>query len=507
MNKLKKLLGCGLVASMLLSMAACDEAAPSQTGDEIGDVTSATTTANTVNSDKYVETDKEAKDLNTGEFTPSGNAGVVNYLGIYDITIDQKGREQCLIFESEKYGGDIVYTPGGAKTDDYFEKLSSLISSDNSPDLVTFEYPAFPYGVNKKMYEPLDDYLNADDPIWASVKPFIDMYEYKGQHYYFPHRIVTRYSLNYNRKTIEAAGLKDPYDLYVNGEWTWDTWKQMMIEFCNKDPENNIGLYCTDTMLECFLNTTGTSVIEVSPSGVITNNMGHPNITRAIDFLSTCGKEGLLYPYEDKPYGDWVAPDAWAPVSDKLLFLSMEPEWTYNSASEKTQDLKGVEDDIFDTPSDFGFVPFPRDPNADEYYMCGNTFGYMIPRGAKNIDGAVEFIMCNRLYETDQAIIDQAKKDHIAPAVEKFEKGKYKDMRKWVVTWSETYYDLWMDMCDASEDSNFTLVLDGMYGFDSASVTVPLTKAIHACTFGPDSWAQTLESLKPEIDAQLAEYN
>ena len=41
-----------------------------------------------------------------------------------------------LIFKSDVYGGDIA-TETCASGDAYFEKLGSLIASDDSPDLVT----------------------------------------------------------------------------------------------------------------------------------------------------------------------------------------------------------------------------------------------------------------------------------------------------------------------------------------------------------------------------------
>lgn len=504
MNKLKRLLGCGLVASMLLSMAACEDSAPTggnNSGNSIGN-TSATTTATTADPDENADTDKTEKDLNTGDYTPSGNAGTVKYLGYYDITTDQKGEEQCLIFQSDTYGGNIEWISASSGSA-YYEKLATLISGDDSPDLMTFEPLAFPYGVSRNMFESLDDYLDADDAVWEDMKPLIDEYEYEGKHYYFPHRIVTRYSLNYNRKTVEDAGLKDPYDLYLNGEWTWDTWRQMMIDFCNLS-EDNIGLYCTSTMLECFINTTGTTVIDVASDGTITNNLNHPNVTRAIEYLAECGRSGLLYP-ADHPYGDWVSPEVWAKCSDKLLFLSMEPEWTYIAATETIQNPSGVENDILDTVSDFAFVPFPKDPNADAYYMCSNTFGYMVPKGAKNIKGATEFIMCNRLYETDQNIIDQVKTDHISPTPVYYTAGKYTGMQKWVITWDETCYDLWRDMCDASADSNFTFIIEDMYGFGD-DLSTPITDGIYNSTFVDSSWTQTREEIMPQVEAILAEY-
>ena len=506
MNKTKKILACALALMMTCGITACEESSGTSTSGNgptanvpVAGTTTAATSVTTIDPDELADTDAEAKDLDTGNFTPSGNAGTVKFLGYYDIRSDQKGDQQCMIFEGEQYGGTIEYisTSSGSA---YYDKLATLIAADDSPDLMTFEPLAFPYGVSKNMFEALDEHINIEDALWADMKPMIDEYAYNNKHYYVPHRIVTRYSLNYNRKTVEEAGLQDPYELYLAGEWTWDTWRQMMIDFCNQD-EENIGLYATSTMLECFINTTGTAIIDVAPDGAITNNLSNPDITRAIEYLAEMGRSGLLYP-EGHPHGDWVSPQVWATCSDKLLFLSMEPEWTYIAATEEIQNPSGVENDIFGTVSDFAFVPYPRDPQADAYYMCSNTFGYMIPKGAKNIQGAVEFIYCNRLYETDQNIIDQVKNDHIAPEKITYTTGKYEGIEKWQITWDETCYDLWRDMCDAD---NFTFIIDDMYGFGD-ELSVPITDAIYNSTFVDGSWTQLSAEIAPVVSAVLAEY-
>ncbi len=499
--KFRRLLSCGLVTAMLLGMTACDEGGttPVTTSGNGPGTSSATTTATTVDPDELAATDEEIKDLDTGSYTPDGNSGTVKFLGYYDITGDQKGAEQCKIFATETYGGSIewISAQSGAA---YYEKLATLVAADDSPDLLTFEPLAFPYGVSKNMFESLDEHFNIDDPLWADMKPMIEEYEYNGKHYYFPHRIVTKYSLNYNRKTIEDAGLTDPYDLYTAGEWTWDAWREMMIEFCNQD-DSNIGFYATSTMLEAFVNTTGTSLIDVAPDGTITNNIQSAPVTRSIEYLAELGRNGLLYP-ADHPHGDWVSPQVWAPVSNKILFLGTEPEWTYIAATEQIQNPTGVENDIHDVVSDFAFVPFPRDPDAAEYYMCSNTFGYMIPKGAKNVKGAVDFIYCNRLFETDQAIIDQLRADHVSPATITYTAGKYEGMQKWRITWDATCYDLWREMCDAE---NFTFIIDDMYGFGD-ELSTPITDAMYNSTFGEDSWTQLSGEIAPVVEGVLAEY-
>ncbi|MBE6901462.1 MAG: extracellular solute-binding protein [Ruminococcaceae bacterium] len=502
----KKLIAGCLCASMLFSITACSEGgsdtdANSSNGSSSAAQTSATentTAIATTDPDANASTDQEVKDMDVSTYTPSGEAGVVKYLGYYDITVDQKGEQQVKIFESDTYGGDIQWI-SASFGDGYFDKLATLIAADDSPDLLTFEPQAFPYGVSKNMYEPLDDMLDMDDPLWAEMRDLIKSYEYQGKHYYFPHRIVTWYALEYNRKTIADAGLEDPYDLYRAGNWTWDTWRQLMIDFCNQS-EDHIGFYATDATINAFVSTTGVVVVDYLPGGGAQNNLHHADVTRAVEYLAEMGRSGLLYP-ESHPHGDWVSPQVFATTSDKILFLGLEPEWTYIAATENIQNATGVENDIFDTISDFAFVPYPRDPDADAYYQGSSCFGYMIPKGAKNVEGSIEFIMCNRLYETDEAIQAQIRKDHVDPEKVTYTAGKYLGMQKWQMKWDPEVYDLWREMCDPN---NFEFVYEDLYGFGT-DMQGFIGQSIIDCTFGSESWTQVCEEVSPLVQAKVDE--
>lgn len=504
MNRSKKLLSCALAFTTLLGITACSEGSTqpvTNAGTTVTTTTLATeaTGANTTTDpDANAATDQEIKDMDTSSYTPSGNAGTVKYLGYYDITVDQKGEQQVNIFESETYGGKIEWI-SASFGDGYFDKLATLIAADDSPDLLTYEPQSFPYGVSKNMYEPLDEMLDIDDPIWADMRELIESYEYNGEHFFFPHRIVTWYALEYNRKTIADAGLEDPYDLYRNNEWTWDTWRQLMLDFCNQS-DDHIGFYATDATINAFVSTTGVVVVDYLPGGGAQNNLNDSRVTRAVEYLAEMGRSGLLYP-ESHPHGDWVSPQVFAATSDKILFLGLEPEWTYIAATENIQNPTGVENDIFDTVSDFAFVPYPRDPDADAYYQGSSCFGYMIPRGAKNADGAVEFIMCNRLYETDENIIAQIREDHVNPAKITYTAGKYEGMQKWQMKWDPEVYDLWREMCDPN---NFEFVIEDLYGF-GFDMQSYIGQSIIDCTFGSESWTQVKEEISPLVQAKVDE--
>ena len=75
-------------------------------------------------------------------------------------------------------------------------------------------------------------------------------------------------------------------------------------------------------------------------------------------------------------------------------------------------------------------------------------------------------------------------------------------MQKWRITWDETCYDHWREMCDAD---NFTFIMDDMYGFGD-ELSTPLTDAMYASTFGEESWTQQSGEIAPVIESILAEY-
>lgn len=498
MFKFKKIAAIVMTTAMLAGITACEDTAPvASGGSESGGPGSSASTAASTTTDpnENAATDEEVKDMDTGSYTPSGNAGVVKILATYDIEKDQKGKEQCMIFESEQYGGDInVEICGGDYA--YYDRLAVLIGSDDSPDLLTGEAMAIPYAVKKNQFESLDGLIDLEDPIWQDMAQYAGRYD--GKVYYIPHRLVTSFGLNYNRKTIEDAGFTDPYELYLKDEWTWDTWRQMMIEFCNLS-DDNMGFFATDTIATAFCNTTGKSLISYK-DGVATNNMGDADITRAVEFLAELGRNGLLYAGEN--HGNWVPPQTWATISDQLLFLGMEPEWTYIAATEEIQNKPGVDNDILNTVSDFAFVPFPRDPKADAYYLNNGTFGYMIAKGAKNVDGAVEFMYCNRIYETDQNIVDQIRADHVSPEPIYYTAGDYAGKQRWEIVWDEKVYDLWREVCTSDK---FVFVPENLYGF-GPELKQAVCETVYKSTFGGESWSQLSQEAIPIIDGVLDEY-
>lgn len=503
-STLKRIVACALIAGMAAGLTACEEEGtnPNAGGNTPATSSEIQTAATTADPDMALDqTDKSADVVGTDNYKPSGNAGLVKVFSHYQVANDQKGTEQCLVFQGEQYGGQIEHIQGNSGSA-YYEKLGTLIASDESPDICLKDAFLYPGTVSKNMFEPLDDYIDMNSALWVGMKDVIDGYEYKGKHYYYPHKLTTSFAVNYCKTTIAENNLEDPYELYMNNQWTWDKFREMMVTFCDK-ADGNIGYFATNTTASAIVGTTGTPLIDVKSDGTMTNNLNNENVTRAMSFFEELYREGLPYQL-NKIGGDWIDPSDYPTYSDKILFYLMEPEWAYTSLSEKTQNKEGVKDDIFDTPSDYAFVPLPRDPNADAYYQELDTYGFLIPKGAKNITGAIDFINCFRVYETDPEIIAKVKEDHInpKPIYFKADHKKYPGERRWVITWDEKQYDLWMDMMDPEK---FTFLFEGGYGF-TKDFEDGLFGLVSNVAFEGESWAQKSAEFAPVVESTFSDF-
>ena len=492
MTSMKRILSGLLAAGMILSLTACDEEPAVSGGNSAGNTPGApavTTTAatTTTDPDDNAPTDAEIKEVGTDAYTPDGNSGTIVWLGYYDLVTDGSASEQYKIFNSELYGGDIEYVSTTSGTA-YFEKLATMISSDDSPDIVRYEWQSFPTGMSKNMYEPLDGEIDMTSTLWSDMAETAERFAYKGKHYYYPYRITTNFALNYNRKSLEEYALDDPYDLYMNNQWTWDTFKQLLIDWCSAD-DSHIGYAGEGAM--SFIATTGTSLVKVQEDGTARNNISDINVSRAMEYCADLYRNGLTYQNE---IGDWVSPQLWADNSDRILFLGMNPEWTYGAAAGQVQNKPGAADDICNTVSDFAFVPFPRDPQADIAY---DTFGYLVAKGAKNKKGALDWINLCRVYETDPAVNATKKQEAINPEPVYFTSGKYEGLQKWALVWDERQYDLWQDMMDPSK---FSFTFDDCWGFNDDLKTICNTILFDPMFHG-ESFTKLSAEYSPVIDS------
>lgn len=460
--KMKRIAAAALAASMVLGVASCNNSRDGSTTTPSAPAETTTTTAGMQNVDF-----EEAEVVEIDENQETGTIKVLIY---YDLV--SQDADLVALFES-RYGGAIeqeICSSGPG----YFEKLGTLVASDLSPDIVRYEWMSFPHGMSRNMYTPLDSYIDLDSELWVGMKDIAEQFVYNGKHFYIPYRISSNFALNYNRLLLDEYGLKDPMDMYQSGEWTWTAFEDLITEWCNINPDH-IGYTGVSAM--SFVSTTGTKLIDVNNTEII-NNLKNENVQRAMEFVEGLSRQGLT--------GEGYVDPGQAFTDGKLLFLGMEPTWTYGAACESLH-----KDNI---DYEMAFVPFPRDDASDQYYLAYDSFGYMVPSGSKNVKGAIDWITLCRTEETDPENVAEAKNDATDSSPRYYPKcaGKKADgskcgysfvehetedldacpecgtarREKFFAYYTEEQYEVLMDLTDPTR-GKFSFIFDNCKGFNS----------------------------------------
>ena len=479
MKKYNKVPAVILAAAVVLSMTACDRSAEgSNEGNNSGGegTAAATTTIGSFEEATAPPIDENAE------------TGTVRYL-TYETNFLNDSAKMIALFE-QRYGG-FVEADTSATSTTYFEVLAARIATGDSPDLVRYEWISFPHGMSYNMYTPLDDYIDLNSDLWSGIKDIAEQYAYNGKHFYVPYHSGTSYALNYNNRVLEENGMGDPMTMVQNNTWTWSAFEEMLKRWKDIDPVNHIGYNGVGAM--SFVVTTGQKAIDIQ-NGEIINNLRNPDIQRCMTWLEGMRKNGLLGATAEQQAAGmangFVAPEQ-AFVDGNLLFLGMGASWTFDAAKESL--------DKANIPNDIKFIPFPRDEQADAYYQNTDTFGYMIPAGAQNVKGAVDWINMLRTEEIDPDKIAKTRDKAIsdAPAyypvcsngdcgdtVNGDSKGRHMfteedddagvsicpvcgtaRKEKYKVVWSEEQYDLMLEM--SGDGDRFVLLFDNCYGFSN----------------------------------------
>lgn len=379
-----------ITASMVLSMAACDEeGAPAATGDATlpATTTTAGTTVTTV--DDELENPVDVSNLTIDFDTIKLENPRLTYLGIYDMTKAGDVKPAVKFYEAT-YASDLELAEGEKvityENTSFFalqDTLAAKIQADMSPDLVDKQDNTYPHWMSKNLYEDLTPYMDLSQPQWDGLDEYIERYAWDGKHFYYPwtYNASPDY-LIYNRGLFEELGINDPKEMYDAGEWTWDTFKNCMVQFVDKQGDDAVGYYGQNATVN-FIASTGTQLIDIGSDGKLVNNFRDANVERATNFLEELRHEGLGSFYLDEIDVSEV------PLSTGKAAFQAMGEWIFTNYCRNYKEM------------DFFFVPFPRDPQADEYYTRGSAFGYLVPKGSKNVEGACCFINCCRLTLTD----------------------------------------------------------------------------------------------------------
>lgn len=302
----------------------------------------------------------------------------LTYFGNSDIS----GAEELF---KKNSGGTVTIEKVGVKTEsEYLNALSEKISADASPDLCDKVDNTFPYLVSLNLYEDLTNYIDITSPQWADITEYIDYYAFNGSKYFYPTSVkIMPQFLMYDKMIYAYSGsASDPEKLWMRGEWTRSTMMSGAEEIRKLGVGDIVYLATGMDIVDNFIAASGSPLFPRDESGrfMYGSESGAEQIY--FDFLGETWK----FKY-DCDIGDLTQPFS--------VFLAGDEETLAQ---------------LRQTSIMVGIVPFPVEDGADAYYCKAQTGGFLVPKGAKNIQSAASFINCSRIYETSEENIAENNK-------------------------------------------------------------------------------------------------
>ena len=281
------------------------------------------------------------------------------------------------------------------------QQLSTKISTNASPDLYKYEEGSgdWPNLITAAQVESVDNLIDYNSPLFAPLKSAFDAYKIGGKGYLIPNSIQCfRSFVLYNKTVFQNAGLETPFQLYQKGEWTMDKMEEYAQKFTvtTGGTQTSIGMYCSDE--GPFIASTGRDFIQADASGNIVNNVKDPIIAKMMERIQ-------------RMYRDEKCLTMDASIARTMM---VNGKMAMYAGAFQNIDTLG----LLPSTGVIEWVPFPKDPDADKWYLDGKVDGYFIPRGAKNVDGALAWNAMATQYNQDPSIIDsqaaaQAAKYHV----------------------------------------------------------------------------------------------
>lgn len=412
MTLLKKALAVTAAITLPLSMAACGNSSSSSSSSSHVDQVS-------------IQDTSKVDSLDDGTLSEADRT--IKWMGTFDLNQadGNETRVDTQLFNDKGGIIDWIRVTDSSK----FEKLAAAISANDPPDIFKYEWMAFPCQTLINMYQPVDSIVDFDSDLWSDVKSGADKFVLNGEHYVAPISYSTGVLMMYDQDIVDTEGITDPYTLWMEGEWNWNTFREVMEEYvANGDGETpRYGI--TGWYAPQIIQQTGKTMITYDGKHFESNIMD-PDIERAESFIYDLKKDGLVYNEQ------WVndASSALASMGN-VMFFSMGP-WALTGNY-------GPHDD-----QHWSVVPIPADPNTGAKITTSDMTAFMWVAGSTKDKAVKTWLECAHIAATDE----QYKEDSKA---------------KFMIDnpgWTDEMYDVLM----VTSSSEYDQVFDYGYGISSS---------------------------------------
>ncbi len=325
---------------------------------------------------------------------------------------------------------------------DYTSKISGLIASDNSPDvIVDIQFPS-----TAQLLMPLEDAgVDATDPFWDQK---ITEIGHIGKYHYLVNgansiwRMGTPYVI-FNRTNMEDYGITTPTDYVDQGNWTLETFLKCADQ-CKKMIPNT--QYGASIAARWFLSAYGDPIFSYdSATSTFSNTSTTTPALNAWKWLLEGKESGVITPYDDQGGN----------MQDGRTHMYLGGGYSMRT--------DGWLSDTMDS-MDLGFACLPKRDNTDAKYPTAAQWrAYGICKGAKDAQAAGYFLRFflngdnydwNTVFKTEEAM------------------NLYKSS---IGTWDYNRID-WCDPFVILTGTRVDVLLEDALGSSSAQINVNLQK-------------------------------
>jgi len=393
MKKLKRTIAGVSALALAMSMTACGGDSESSSADGTTEAQTTTTAATVeVNTATLAEEDQSTLDAAADEYLKDVELEnkTIKWLAHYDINPSSSGASESVALNlfKTKYGGEIQWYP--TTWDTRYSDLSTYVLGGEGIDFFPNDTAALPKGVVSGMFQPVDDYIDLSDPLWVDMQSAMDCYYFAGHYYAIATSVSAETVILYNTDTIEEQGFDDPWELYEAGEWNWDTFQDMLLEFCDPDADQwGLDGYWYQKAL---YSSAGVPAVNVDDDGTLVTNLYDATLESAMNFGYNLYTNGLIL---DRALFDWAEQPQMLGEGRQLFYIvgcysiQADPE-TWATAL---------------TPDNVGIVPVPNPAGSDAAYQAATIDSWVLCKGADNPEGVALYADCQRLANTNDDAI------------------------------------------------------------------------------------------------------
>jgi multiple sugar transport system substrate-binding protein len=167
---------------------------------------------------------------------------------------------------------------------DYINKIQASIASGDAPDIINIATEGVEYGLDKKLYLSLSNYIKQDQSVQAligDVSPaLIEGFSKDGQTYLLPNNWNTML-VYYNTELFQKAGIQRPSD-----DWTWQDFLTTAKKLTSGSGGNKVYGFGIPTYTFAYMPWIYSNDSSTASADLKTPTLDAPGTVEAIQFVA-----------------------------------------------------------------------------------------------------------------------------------------------------------------------------------------------------------------------------